>query len=115
MTSETKTGISITRDNLPKVIAKAFDLSVPQGMGFLHFKEGGIPEGVLIAILSQVDEAETPYFKRVSMDYVQGRAVKLHIQYDENEQKWRLDGDRWYDHSGAAWQELKDYAESLQA
>ena len=113
MNTATTARIAISRDNLPKVIAKAFDLSNPQGMGFLHFKPGGIPEDVLNGILARADESENPYRKDISLDYVQGRAVKLSIRYDEGSQQWHLEGDSWYDHGTAAWEELKEYAQSL--
>lgn len=113
MNTATTARIAISRDNLPKVIAKAFDLSKPQGTGFLHFKPGDIPEGVLNDILSSADKAEIPYRKSIHLDYVEGRAIKLGIYYDEGSQQWQLEGDRWYDHSSAAWEELKEYAKSL--
>lgn len=115
MSNETEARIPISRDNLPKVIAKAYELSKPQGMGYLHFQEGGIPEDVLQKILSRSDAEEGGYHKRVSLDYVQGRAVKLSIPYDEETGEFYISGDRWYDHSGSQWDELTDYASSLQA
>lgn len=114
MSHEAETSIAISRENLPKVIAKAYDLSAPQGLGFLHFKPGGISEDELSGILARVDEAETTYHKRIRLDYVEGRAVKLTIDYDEGSQQWRIDGDRWYDHGAAEWEDLKQYAKSLQ-
>ncbi len=113
MNTATTARIAISRENLPKVIAKAFDLSNPQGMGYLHFKPGGIPEDELNRILARADETENPYRKNVRLDYVQGRAVKLSIDYEEGSQQWYLEGDSWYDHGTAAWEELKEYAQSL--
>jgi hypothetical protein len=113
MGTENKDRISISRENLPKVIAKAFSLSNPQGLGFLHFQPGEIPDDVLNQILIYADEAGYPYGKNISLDYVQGRAVKLRIPYDESGNQWHLEGDRWYDHGMEEWQELKEYAASL--
>jgi hypothetical protein len=113
MSTQTATRIQINRENLPKVIAKAFDLSKPQGMGILHFMPGPIPEDELSWILASADEAKLTDHKKIRLDYVQGRAVKLSIHYDEGSQHWYLEGDRWYDHSPAAWEDLKEYAQSL--
>lgn len=108
--------ISISRENLPKVIAKAFELSQPQGMGFLHFRAGRMPDEVLQQILDRSDSARSTYLRRVALDYVEGRAVKLCIHFDEGAGCYYLeDTGRWYDHSSEAWAELVSYAEGVQA
>lgn len=111
------TRVTITRDNLPKVIAKAYDLSQPQGMGFLHAKPGGIPEDVLQQILVRSDAGDDHYRKAIRLDYVQGRAVKLGIHFDAAAGTYYLEdtGHGWFDHSDAEWVELLTFAQAVGA
>lgn len=109
--------ITITRSDLPKVITKAYELSQPQGMGFLQAIHGPIPDQVLQQILDRVDNAPMPYLKRVGMDYVQGRAIKLCIPFDAEAGTYYLEdtGNGWYDHSPDQWAELLAFARELAA
>lgn len=106
--------ILVSRKNLPTVIAKAFDLSQPQGMGYLHYQPGPIPADTLRRILDNSDNATMPYLRGVSLDYVEGRAVKLHIPYSEEDSTHYLEErPHWYDHSDRAWRELVEFAKGL--
>lgn len=91
---------------LPKVIAKAYELSQPQGMGYLHYQEGPIPAAELAKHIERaaenLDNTELPYLQGLSFDYVLGRAVKLYIGYNPESGNYFLDMDRWYDHSDEA-------------
>lgn len=104
--------IKITREQLPHVISKAFDLSQPQGMGYLHYKPGPIPEDTLDRILERTDNNEG-YRKGVSLDYVEGRAVKLYIPYEPEYGYYMEDDGRWFDHSNEAWEELTTFIKTL--
>lgn len=118
MNDNTATRIAITRDNLPKVIAKAYDLSQPQGMGFLQAQPGAIPHDVLQRMLDHSDSiADSEWRKGISMDYVQGRAVKLHIHFDTAAGTYYLEdtGRNWYDHSDEQWAELLTFARAVTA
>jgi hypothetical protein len=107
--------IKVSRASLPAVIAKAYELSQPQGLGFLHAQPGGIPTDKLAEILARSDGASITFLKGVGLDYVQGRAVKLHIHYDEAEGHYVEDNGRWFDHSESQWQELKTFILEQQA
>ena len=74
-----------------KVVKEVYNLSVPQGMGFLHYQEGGLSdEGAKRCIISN----------RISMVYVKGRACKFHANIEGNTVTFA--DDFWYDHSTAA-------------
>jgi hypothetical protein len=105
--------IAIPRENLPAVIGKAFDLSSPQGLGFLHYQPGGIPDDILQKILQHSDNAPNPYLRRIGLDYVEGRAVKLTIHHSEEDGFYLEDRDGWFDHSADAWNELKSFVREL--
>ena len=109
--------VTITRDNLPKVIAKAYELSQPQGMGFLHAKPGEIPDDVLQQILVRSDAGDNQYRKAIRLDYVQGRAIKLGIHFDADAGSYYLEdtGHGWYDHSDEQWVELLTFAQAVGA
>lgn len=83
--------IDITYADLRTVIRTAYELSRPQGMGFLHFKDEPLSEQEIDAILA----SGNPLYP-VSMDYVNGRSCKFSVVVRDG---LRLIGDRWYDHS----------------
>lgn len=87
--------IEITGCDLIALIKKAYALSSPQGMGFLHFKEGGMSDEEAKRII------ESP--RGVDMDYVHGRAVKFWVKKDGDRMFVR---DRWFDHSDSQLKEL---------
>jgi hypothetical protein len=90
--------IDITNVDMVKFVQKVYDLSRPQGMGMLHFVAGPMSEEDARSLI-QPDGT-------VSMDYVSGRACKMHT---------RLQGDRivindsWYDHSDEQFNELLEH------
>jgi hypothetical protein len=90
--------IDITGTDLRKFIAKAYDLSQPQGMGCLHFQDGAIPEEMIDKIL----DVKSSHCV-AGMDYVLGRAVKMSV-YKKGGRL--LIGDNWYDHNPAQLQIL---------
>lgn len=92
--------IDITGTDLRKFIAKAYDLSQPQGMGYLHFQEGPIMDQAIDEIL---ERSEKSGYCVVGMDYVLGRAVKMSV-YKKGDRL--LIGDNWYDHNPAQLQIL---------
>ena len=86
----TENMIDITGSDLKEVVKSAYDLSSPQGLGILHFKEGSLTN----------EEAESfikPHGNiALSLDYVNGRACKLTVWQDEEKLYIR---DQWFDHS----------------
>ena len=95
---DTKDMIEVTGVDLKELVKAAYDLSKPQGLGFLHFEEGGLSD----------EEAEKyitdhPRFA-VMMDYVKGRACKLDV-FKDSEGRLFIQGS-WFDHSEAQLAEL---------
>lgn len=84
--------IDITGTDLRKFIAKAYDLSRPQGMGYLHFQDGPLPDEMIDKIL----DVKSSHCV-ASMDYVLGRSVKMAI-YRKGD-RLLIGGPDWYDHS----------------
>ena len=84
--------------NLRELVARAFELSRPQGMGLFHHRPGPATEE---EISSCVKHAGT---EAVASDYLRGRSMKLYV--------FRTPGgglevdDHWYDHPDASWNEL---------
>lgn len=78
---------------VPAVIRAAYSLSQPQGLGFLHFESGELPDEDVNEILA------CGWGSLVcDMDYVRGRAVKLGV-FRRPDGKCQIHADRWYDHS----------------
>jgi len=98
---DTENMIDITGSNLVDVVRAAYDLSSPQGLGFIHFEAGGglTDDEVDSLIITDNDRIA------VSLDYVKGRACKLTVFKDED--KLFIDN-CWYDHSESALLELVD-------
>lgn len=74
------------------VIRAAYDLSVPQGLGFLHVRPGGLDDETI----ARIKESKSGLYA-ASMDYVHGRAVKLTIRREGV--ICYIPADRWFDHS----------------
>jgi hypothetical protein len=91
--------IDITGTDLRKFIAKAYELSQPQGMGFLHFKEGPLDDESIDKILNVKNE-----FCVCGMDYVHGRSIKMAV-YSKGD-RLLIGGPGWYDHSDYQLEEL---------
>lgn len=90
--------IDITGCNLRTLVAKAYELSTPQGLGFLHFTPKPLSEGEIDAIIAQGDARYA-----VDMDYVNGRSIKLHVRREGGKLTMP---DSWYDHSDSQLDEL---------
>lgn len=87
--------IDVTNVDKVKLVKKVFDLSVPQGLGFLQASAG-----------SMSDEDAKRFIHEdgtINMDYVQGRACKFNVINDGVNLVIR---DTWYDHTNAQFEEL---------
>lgn len=82
--------LEITGVDLVKLAQAAYDLSSPQGLGFLHFREGGLSQADALSQIRDVGHTA------LRMDYVHGRSVKLWVDRDGDRLFMR---DRWHDHS----------------
>ena len=87
---------------LKQILQAAYNLSSPQGMGFLHFDAGPLSDDDAKEIIDQhyftppnQDGETTMHF-----DYVNGRAIKLLVIQDA-EERYLIDSDQWFDHSVA--------------
>lgn len=93
--------IDVTSCNMRQLIAKAYELSMPQGLGHLHYTPKPLGEGEIDAIIER-SKNDTRY--PIEMDYVNGRAVKLYVFRGDNGKL--VIGDSWYDHTDAELDEL---------
>lgn len=93
--------IEITGVNLIKFIRKVYELSIPQGIGILHYKEGILSNEEVISLLHPLN----PII--IDMDYVKGRACKMQVfKIKEN----LFIRDNWYDHTNEQLRELLKHA-----
>lgn len=91
--------IDITGTDLRKFVAKAYELSQPQGLGFFHYQEGPLSDGMIDKIL-----AHDGKFLAVGMDYVLGRSVKVAV-YRKGD-RLVINGPHWFDHTDESLKEL---------
>lgn len=85
--------IDITGADLVQVAKIAYDLSKPQGLGFMHFQPGPLDNETARECVDHC--ARIPHIA-LDMDYVNGRACKLSV-FRDGDKLW-ID-DRWYDHT----------------
>ena len=92
--------IEVTGIDLVEAVKAAYDLSQPQGLGFLHFEEGGLSQQEAEKLV-RADDPSLP----VTLDYVKGRSCKFNIHRTPEGLFIRKD---WYDHTDSQLQELLD-------
>jgi hypothetical protein len=107
--------IRIKQDHVAKLIATVYAMSVPVGMGHLHFKSGGLDKDTHILLQTefannfaraQAHPADPTWpfpTTLLHMDYIHGRQCKFRISYYRGE---LLIDDGWYDHSDVQFEEL---------
>lgn len=93
--------IDITGADLVKVAQAAYALSQPQGMGFLHARDGELSQEDAEALVLRERAGGRV---KLGMDYVHGRAVKLTVLSDDDGKLWI--SNRWYDHNPHQLQQL---------
>ena len=84
--------IDITGVDLVKFAQKTYELSSPQGLGFLHFTPQPLSDERAKEIVERGKGTGYP----LDMDYVDGRACKMTVF--EKEGKLEIH-DSWYDHT----------------
>ena len=89
--------IDITGVDLVELTKAAYRLSAPQGLGFLHAKDGELSDEEAQRLIQ-----DDPYMP-LRMDYVHGRACKLGV-YKIKERLYIYD--MWYDHTDDDLEEL---------
>jgi hypothetical protein len=82
--------IDITGVDLIKFVQKVYELSVPQGLGFLHFQPGGLSTEDAKCYINETGP------DAVNMDYVHGRACKMFARREKDGKI--VIGNSWYDH-----------------
>lgn len=92
--------INVTGCSLETLVRQAYNLSGPQGLGFLHYKDGSLADETVASIIERGKGDKTC---AVGMDYVNGRSCKFYV--------YRGDGglwvkNNWYDHSTRDLEEL---------
>ena len=88
MTFNPEYQIDVSHLDVRKLVRAAYDNSRPQGLGFLHAKDGTLTDEEVDEIVQSDGTA--------SMDYVNGRSCKFHIYADGDQ---RYINKSWYDHT----------------
>ena len=92
--------IEVTGVDLRDMLRAAYRLSSPQGLGFLHARDGELDDAMVEEIISRDDGNK---WTAIGTDYVHGRAMKFSVRrYDGRLYIQR----RWFDHSQAQLAEL---------
>lgn len=84
--------------DLSDLLRRAFDMSRPQGLGYLHHR----PEPLTDAEADLCFEGGPV---AASADYIRGRSVKLTVWRRKDAPGYEVH-DHWFDHSDTAWAEL---------
>lgn len=87
----------IKTQDIELIINAVYDNSVPQGLGFLHYKSGELPKEDLQKIADMYRNKGA-----VNLDYINGRACKCYITKHEQSIKVTISKDYWYDHTQVA-------------
>ena len=93
MTIEIDAMVEITGCDLDIFVRECYEMSVPVGLGFMHYRAGPLDDESLRRI---VDGHEQMSFIAINMDYVRGRCVKMYV-YRDQEQIFIKS--RWLDHT----------------
>ena len=95
--------IDITGVDLVKFVQKVYELSMPQGLGFLHFTPEPLSEERAKEIVEQRGGAFSGSSCVISMDYVDGRACKMNVREENGK---LVINDSWYDHTDSQLKQL---------
>lgn len=91
--------IDITGVDLVKLVKEVYNLSAPQGMGFLHFTNDELTNEEVNEFIAK-DKNEGCI---ISLDYVKGRACKFTVFNTKGKLEIH---DNWYYHTNAQQEEL---------
>lgn len=108
--------INITVINLIEFVKEVYRLSVPAGLGWLHFIEGELTDEGAKEIL---DMWKNDKQFALDMDYIRGRACKMTVFRKDREGKEIFIRSPWHDHTDiqlkkllkAVWPEDKPFPE----
>lgn len=99
----TENMIEVTKEQIPLLVAGAYNLSVPIGMGHLHYSPESLTDDEVDSLID-MDNREVVY-----MDYIKGRQCKFNIFKDKETNKFYINN-TWYDHDEYVFGELLDLA-----
>lgn len=101
--------IKVTGAEPKELVKAAYNLSQPQGMGFMHFEHGSLTDEEAGELVNH-DKQPTAEWPSaiVSMDYVKGRSCKFYVMKDINGDLWIKKN--WYDHSETQLNKLLEIA-----
>ena len=88
--------IDITGINLIEFVRGVYRLSVPAGLGWLHFTEGELTDEEVKEILD-IWKKDKQF--ALDMDYIKGRACKMTVFRKDREEKKIFIYSPWYDHT----------------
>ena len=93
--------IEVTHADLRLLVQAAYNLSKPQGMGFLHYKSGPLSDEDADQLLECRGTSSSLPTSNViiSLDYVKGRAVFMTVFKEESDSNEMFIRDTWFDHS----------------
>ncbi len=102
-----ETKIEITGVNLIELVKKVYELSSPQGLGMLHYQEGGLTDAEAETICKGGNNMfGRPDRIALDMDYIKGRACKFKVRKKEGK---LYINNSWYDHTDNQLQQLLDH------
>ena len=88
--------IEVTHVDLRLLVQTAYDLSKPQGLGFIHYQPGLLSEEDADELLKQETYDSNVV---IGMDYVKGRQIKMTVFKEPNSPNRMFIHGTWYDHS----------------
>lgn len=89
--------IDITGIDLKAFVQKVYELSAPAGLGFLHFKEGGLSDEEA----HELTQRSYCHDEAIHLDYVNGRACKMVVynRHPKTGEEGLFIRAPWYDHT----------------
>lgn len=94
--------VDVTGVDLVKLTQEVYARSGPQGLGYMHYLPGPLPEEEARAIVEAQNRAEDRV--PLHLDYLKGRACKM-VVWRSNEGKLYIRRD-WFDHTEEQMQSL---------
>jgi hypothetical protein len=95
------------------LIQLVYELSVPVGMGFLHFEPGPLSYKDSQGIFNNSHRTADDGSVEVNLDYVKGRGCKFNFTFKDEYCEFQID--RWFDHSDATLSKLIEQCYILEA
>lgn len=87
--------IDTTGVDLKDLIRHVYDLSLPQGLGFLHYQSGSLTDDEIQQVLDRQEKEKLPGHVALYLDYIKGRSCKMLVFRDGDN---LFIHDQWMDH-----------------